>query len=464
MASYIVFFTKYIIAITAAAFALTGLYSLRYKDPDDQKKVANVQCILLFLTQFSAYLTICLRAGQIEYLFLYAVLQIITFGILMLYPAMYPKTSRILVNSMCMLLSAGMFILTRLEFARAVRQLAIAAISLSVSMVIPYIIRQGKHLKSLHWLYCGLGIAAITLVFVMGQVTNGSKLSYTVGGITFQPSELVKVLYVLFIASMLAKNTSFFQVIFTGVLSGIHVIILVASKDLGSALIYFVIYVFMVTIASRKFWYLLAGTALGACAGYGAYKLFTHVQVRVQAWKDPWSVIDDQGYQITQSLFALGRGSWFGLGIGKGTPKDIPYVDTDFIFSAITEELGLIFSISILIILVTCFLIFLQLAVSLHTVFYRNIAAGYAVLLIFQTFLTVGGGTKFIPLTGVTLPLVSYGGSSVLSTIIIFAIVQGLFLIREEEEYKIEILRRKHAAVEYQTEEETETEEMDDEE
>ena len=122
-------------------------------------------------------------------------------------------------------------------------------------------------------------------------------------------------------------------------------IVLVCSKDLGSALIFFVVYVLMVFVASGKFIYLLAGGLGGSVAAYIAFKVFTHVQVRVQAWQDPWSVIDSTGYQITQSLFAISSGGLFGLGLFKGTPDSIPFVEADFVFSAIAEELGILFAV-----------------------------------------------------------------------------------------------------------------------
>lgn len=237
----------------------------------------------------------------------------------------------------------------------------------------------------------------------------------------------------VFLASALARDQSFRQICIAGVCAAVHVLVLVLSRDLGSALIYFAVYVFLIYIASGKLRYFLLGGVGGCGAAYVAYRLFSHVQVRVTAWRDPWSVIDREGFQIAQSLFAMGRGSWFGLGIGKGTPKDIPFVDTDFIFAAVTEEMGLIFAVSLLAVCLACFIQFLQLAASLKDNFYRNLAAGGAVMYIFQIFLTVGGGTKFIPLTGVTLPLVSYGGSSVAATLMLFAVIQGIYLVKKEE-------------------------------
>lgn len=161
--------------------------------------------------------------------------------------------------------------------------------------------------------------------------------------------------------------------------------------------------------------------------------MFSHVRTRVIAFLHPWSNINDSGYQITQSLFAIGTGGWFGLGIDQGDPTSIPYVEQDFIFSAVAEEMGIIFGICLILVCVSCFIVFMKIAMQLKEDFYRYIAVGISTIYIFQVFLTIGGGTRFIPLTGVTLPLVSYGGSSVLTTIIMFSIIQGLYCIQSQE-------------------------------
>ena len=222
-----------------------------------------------------------------------------------------------------------------------------------------------------------------------------------------------------------------------------HVIVLVISKDLGSALIFFVVYVLMVYVSTKNPLYVAAGAGGGAAAAYLAFKVFRHVQVRVQAWKDPWSVIDSAGYQITQSLFAISSGGFFGLGLYKGTPESIPTVEADFIFSAIAEELGILFAVCLILICVSCFIMFMNISIRLNDRFYQMIAFGFGVTYIFQVFLTIGGGTKFIPLTGVTLPLISYGGSSVLTTLMMFAIVEGLYVHRQKEIEEQMFLKRR---------------------
>lgn len=155
-------------------------------------------------------------------------------------------------------------------------------------------------------------------------------------------------------------------------------------------------------------------------------------------WKDPFAAYDNGGYQVAQSLFAIGTGGWFGLGLFQGEPETIPVAAEDFIFSAIAEEMGIIFALCIILVCVSCYIMFLNIAMQLHSMFYKMVALGLGTCYIFQVFLTIGGVTKFIPSTGVTLPLVSYGGSSLVSTLIMFAIIQGLYILREDEEETIE--------------------------
>ena len=156
------------------------------------------------------------------------------------------------------------------------------------------------------------------------------------------------------------------------------------------------------------------------------------------AWQDPWSCIDKEGYQVAQSLFAIGTGGWTGMGLGQGLPTSIPFVEKDSVFSAISEELGGIYAICLIFICMCVFLAFFHLAMRVRNEFYTYIAMGLGTMYAVQVLLTVGGVIKFIPLTGVTLPLVSYGGSSVLSTLIIFGIIQGISLIVDDEEKEVE--------------------------
>jgi cell division protein FtsW (lipid II flippase) len=230
----------------------------------------------------------------------------------------------------------------------------------------------------------------------------------------------------LFIAALLNKSTKFTNIIISAIFAGLHVIILVLSTDLGSALIFFIVYVIMIFVATGKYRYLFAGVAGGALAAIVGYRLFYHIRTRVAAFLDPWSFIDTGGYQVAQSLFAIGTGGFLGLGLYKGLPKAIPLVEQDFMFSAISEELGGFFGICLIFLYMSCFICFIKISINQKGMFYKLTGLGLSVTYVVQTILTIGGAIKFIPSTGVTLPLISYGGSSVLCTMIMFAMFQGL--------------------------------------
>lgn len=433
MELYVSEFSKYVITLLIALYTYESFAVFRKKQESDRNGIYTRQNILMFGLHFSCFIVICFETGDITYLFFYAFQQIVLYATVILFRMLYPKTNRLLVNNMCMLLTVGFVILTRLSLGKAIRQFIIVMISLVIALVIPFFVSRFRFLKEWKWIYAAAGIVALGIVLVLGQTTYGSKLSYTIAGLTFQPSEFVKIIFVFFVASALYKAAGFFEVFTTAVIAAAHVVILVCSKDLGSALIFFVVYVLMVVVASKNWLYLLAGVSGGSVAAYLAYRVFPHIQVRVQAFKDPWSVIDSTGYQITQSLFAITSGGWFGLGLFKGTPESIPFVEADFIFSAITEELGLLFALCVILICVSSFVMFMNISMNLKDKFYQLTAFGLGVTYIFQVFLTIGGGCKFIPLTGVTLPFISYGGSSVLTTLIMFSITEGLSMIQEEE-------------------------------
>ena len=432
MELYITEISKYLIALLLALYTLECFLSLRSSNENGSEGIYIRQIILMFFVHFSCFMVICFETGKIEYLLFYIFQQILLFATVVLFHMIYPNGNRLIINNMCMLLSIGFVILTRLSYEKAVKQFFIVAASIILGMLIPFFIHKLKFLKSLTWIYALTGICALGIVLMLGSVTHGSKISYSIGGVTFQPSEFVKIIFVFFLASALYESTDLLRIMTTAIVAAIHVLILVASKDLGSALIFFIVYVFMVFIATRKWIYLLLGFVGGSGGAILAARFFTHVQVRIQAWKDPWSCIDDAGYQITQSLFAISSGGWFGLGLFEGNPTSIPFVEVDFVFSAVAEELGILFAICLILICIGSFVMFMNISIRLKDRFYQLIAFGLGITYIFQVFLTVGGGTKFIPMTGVTLPFISYGGSSVLTTLIMFFIIEGLDMIRRD--------------------------------
>lgn len=399
-----------------------------------KKKLCGRQIRLMLLMHLLAYAVIYLKTEDMRMVVFYGAQVLFFLAYIFLNRLFYRNVSRILVNNVCMFLSVGFIMLTRLSYDRAVRQFGIALISAAVTLLIPFIMERMWQLSRIPWVYGILGIALLTVVYFVGNTSFGAQLSIEVGGISIQPSEFVKLSFVFFVAAMFYRSVEWKQVAVTTIVAAVHVLILVLSRDLGSALIFFVTYLFMLFAATSNWFYLGAGALTGCGAAIVSYGLFSHVRVRVSAWRNPWADIDNTGYQITQSLFAIGTGSWFGMGLYQGMPKKIPVVEKDFIFAAISEEMGAVFALCLLLICLGCFLQFMMIACRMQASFYRLIAFGLGMLYITQVFLTVGGVIKFIPSTGVTLPLVSYGGSSVLSTLILFGVIQGLYILKKDEE------------------------------
>lgn len=433
MSEYIIELSKYFICGLMVLYTFSCLYVFRYGADSRKRPIYVIQNILMFLVQTFCFVDLVLVSEDVQYLFLFAFVEIFLLATVFLVPAIYEQCNRPLLNNMCMLLGIGLMMISRLSFSSAIKQYVIVLISLIISLLIPFIFSKVRFLKKMTWLYAAVGITLLSVVLIIGNETRGSNISVAIADITFQPSEFVKIFFIFFLAGALWENTSFLRVAITAVLAGIHVIVLVLSTDLGSALIFFIAYVLVVFVATRNYLYLLIGAAGGSAAAVAAYRLFSHVRIRVLAWQDPWSYIDNQGYQITQSLFAVGSGSWFGMGLLKGNPTAIPFVSADFIFSSICEELGVIFGICLIAVCVCCFISIMQIALRIYDRFYQLIIFGIGAMYIFQIFLTVGGGIKFIPLTGVTLPFISYGGSSVMSTMIMFFIIQGIFIRLQQE-------------------------------
>ncbi len=423
--------SKYIFVFLMCFYTFMTFRIFAVRDESER----SLKCVQqMFFIHFVAYAVLFVSEWNMNYVALYLVQALWLFLYIVLFRAVYKKGNMLLLNNMCMIMTVGFIIITRLSLSQGVRQFVFIVVGSLLTLAIPVVMQNLKTLRNIPWLYGIIGIAALMAVLIAGELTLGANITLQIGQfISIQPSEFIKIVYVFFIASMFNRSTSLANVILTTILAAVHVIILVMSTDLGSALIYFVVYLVMLFVATKQFIWVALGLASGTGAAFAAYKMFSHVRVRVQAWRDPWTLIDNQGYQITQSLFAIGMGSWFGVGLNQGMPYKIPFVEMDFIFSAVCEEFGIIFSICLILLCMNTFMLMMDVGMKSRGSFYRLLAVGLATAYGFQIFLTIGGGIKFIPLTGVTLPLVSYGGSSAFSTLILFAVIQGLYMLRMNE-------------------------------
>lgn len=433
MTDAILVISKYLIVIFMGFYVYESFMAIKARDELVQKRYCFKQSVLFYVIHGLCYLSIYLHVFKDKIVIFYGMQLIYFVLVIEINKLLYKKYNRQLLNAMCMMLMVGFTMLTRLSYDKAFRQFIICVSATIVAYGISFIMKKIKKLRNYSYIYATLGIGILLLVYIIGDVTNGAKISLDLGFISIQPSEFIKITYVMFISGILYKSQSWLGIITSGIFASIHVVVLVFSSDLGTALIFFTVYLFLVFMATGKYAILLGGLAAGSGAAFVAYKIFNHVRVRVAAWLDPWSIIDGKGYQIAQSLFAIGTGGLFGLGIYNGMPGTIPVVDQDFIFSAISEEFGAIFAICILLLSLNIFFIFIRTALRCKDNFYKLVCAGLAVSYGIQLFLTVGGAIKLIPSTGVTYPLLSYGGSSLMSTIFIFFIIQGVKINEEDE-------------------------------
>lgn len=433
MTKLIIDISKYVLLVLIALYALQSYIIFKKKNEDAREFLFLRQNVLMFAIHFIAFTVFYLKMDESTLFYFYGAQAIYLGAVLVLFRNLYPRASKLLVNNMCMLITIGFIMLTRISYDQSMKQFKILAIATVAALIIPILVKKLKFLDKLGYIYALGGIGLLGVVLVFAKFSYGSKLSLSIGGFTFQPSEFVKIIFVFAVASLLAKATDFKHVVITTAIAGAHVLILVVSKDLGSALIFFVTYLVMLYVGTRDWRYLFLGIAAGVIASVAAYFLFSHVRVRVQVWKDPFASYTGDGYQVAQSLFAIGAGGWFGTGLYQGSPTMIPIVEQDFMFSAICEELGGFFAICLILIYMSCFIMFVNIAFKMENKFARLASLGLGCTFSVQVFLTVGGAMKMIPSTGVTLPFISYGGSSIMSTVIMFAIVQGFYISRREE-------------------------------
>lgn len=429
--------SRYVILILFAIYTFTCFGAFGGKSEAGKERVFRAQRTLTVLIHVLCSSILILEHKELRYGVLFLLELAFYFGFVKIYRIFYRGLSRLVLNNMMMCMMIGFIMLARLNYDYAVRQLLMASVAMGVCLLVPLFIERFTIWEKLGWQYALAGILLLLLVFVIGVERYGARNWISFAGIVLQPSEFVKIIYVFFIAALLSKTTQLRHIAAITAVAAVHVVILVVERDLGAGLIYFVTYLVMLYVATMNVWYLTAGVGAGAVASLAAWRLFTHVQIRVTAWQDPWPHINDAaGYQICRSLFAIGTGGLFGMGLGQGLPDSVPVVESDFIFSAIAEEFGVIFSICLILVYISSYIMFVNIAMKMKKRFYKLTAFGLSVVFIFQVFLCIGGATKFIPSTGVTLPLISYGGSSIITTIIIFSIIQGMYVLngRAEEE------------------------------
>lgn len=454
MIEMLIFLSKYLFIILIAVFCLQCGYLISKGRQMDYPSAENtgavkLQRVTMILFHVLAYAMLYFNSDIP--LKDYMVTALGGLALIMAVPpfirVVYNKINGLIINCMYFLMDLSLVILQRLNPDYALKQLIFFFIGSGCILLIYPVLKYGKNLHKLKYLYLGVGFLLLVLTLIFGTTTRGATNWIYIGDFSFQPSEIVKLMYVFYFASVFSKKVTLRETILQLIIGLIFVCILVVQRDLGSALIFFMTLIIMVFISTGNVPVVL-GSLICACAGaVGAYNMFSHIQVRVAAWLDPWSDIGNTTYQIAQSLFAIGSGGLWGSGLGKGYASSIPIVESDFIFSAICEEFGLIFAVCVIFIYLTIFYCSVRSALNTESKFNAVLASGLTGLICFQTFLIIGGVTKFVPLTGVTLPFVSYGGTSVVISAIIIGILLWIYVPKtefSEEKYGTDEVPKKH--------------------
>ncbi|HEX2173082.1 MAG TPA: FtsW/RodA/SpoVE family cell cycle protein [Dehalococcoidia bacterium] len=326
----------------------------------------------------------------------------------------------------------------------AFRQSIWTALGFGVLLLTVVLLRDPNVLARYKYSFAVAGLLLTAVTFVLGSDPNGSgqRLWIVLGPVQFQPSEILKVLLVVFLAGYL---DTYREILVRGrqrllglqlppipylipllIMWVLTLAILVVQRDLGAALLFFFVFLIMLYIASAKSYYFWIGLVAFLIAAYLAYQVVSVFQLRVDIWLDPWRRASAEGYQLVQGLIAFGTGGVFGEGLGYGSPDVIPAVHTDFVLAAIGEELGLLGTLGVVLLYIVLVYRGFRLALTTPDSFRQLLAAGLSTVLGLQCLIILGGTTRLIPLTGITMPFISYGGSSLLTNFLIIGLLLRL--------------------------------------
>ena len=333
-----------------------------------------------------------------------------------------------------MLFSIGVIMIYRLNPKEGIRQTIWFIVGIILFFIVYFILKSFKGWENLTILYLAGCLLMFVITLLFGVEIYGAKNWIRIFGFSFQLSEISKILFVFFSASYQVNN-KFFEVkrlkrfkkykklIYMGI-TYFFIALFFLQKDLGSAAIFFSIYFITLFVFDYDKKFILANLFLASLGAVLGYVMFYHIRVRFEIWLDPWSSIQGKGYQIAQSLFAISAGGFFGTGLGLGRPDLIPVATSDFIFSAIVEEMGVFTGMGIIMLFMILVYRGFKISMEQQSYFFKFVAMGITSLFAVQALLMIGGVLKLIPMTGITIPFVSYGGSSMVSSFLSLGILQ----------------------------------------
>ncbi|SHF36315.1 cell division protein FtsW, lipid II flippase [Caldanaerobius fijiensis DSM 17918] len=395
---------------------------------DVQEKIYRKLFYLIYFMSFIAFalLAIYKMPAKVEPLYIALVFDFVFSIVYILMKYLMPEGDITLFLISTFLAEIGLIIIYRLQPDLAIKQIVWVTSGMLLYIITAYLYRFTDRINRYYSIYIVLGIALLVVTLVFGKEVGGSTNWLSIDGITFQPSEFVKLLYILFMANFLMKKGEDKKVLYAFGITLSLVLLLMLQKDLGSALIFYLTGLIMVYVATSNLIYTGLGLAALGAGGVMSFYIFEHVRIRIYAWLNPWIDVPGKGYQIVQSLLAISSGGYLGTGLGLGHPELIPAVYTDFIFSAISEEMGFLGAAALIFMYFLILYRGIRISLRCEDPVDKLVAVGLTAMFSIQVFTIIGGVIKFIPLTGVTLPFISYGGSSIVMSFILLGILKSI--------------------------------------
>lgn len=355
-----------------------------------------------------------------------------------------PRADSLLLALAGLLNGMGYVFIARLDDDLAAAQSTWTFLGIAAYVGTLVVVRETRMLERYRYTFLlgGLILLLLPLVPGFGRTVNGARIWVSAGPISFQPGEFAKIALAIFFAGYLVAKRELLRgaTIKVGPLElpdpkhlapviaawGVSIVVMVAERDLGTSLLFFLLFIVVLWVATERISYLATGLVMFMVGATAAWTQFDHVQVRIDAWLDPWADFNGGGYQVIQAAFSIANGGITGAGPGLGDPKRVPLAETDFIFATISEELGLLGATAVLMTYVLMIGSGLRTAIRAERTFAKLLAVGLTTLLGFQAFIIVAGVIRLLPLTGVTLPFVSYGGSSLLANYVLLALLMRI--------------------------------------
>ena len=393
-----------------------------------KKKSAGAVILFLVLFIVSSFILLSFKHGSFDvktflFGFAFGLYVLVQYNLL---SVSFRHIDRFVLLAAQILYSIGIVVIYRISPSLAIKQFMFLLIGSIIMIPMIFLIKNNNGFGKYNWFFMSFSLLLLGGTLIFGRTVGGARNWIYLGPFSIQPSEFAKILYVIVSAYFLSTRDKLTAFIPYVIYTGVCLVIQVAAKDLGSTLLIGLTFIVMFYTTTGRVFTTLAGVGVLGIGAFASYHIFSHVRTRVMIWQDPWAYYNSSGYQIVQGLLALASGGLLGVGLGCGMPNVIPASQTDYIFTVIGEEFGIIVGVLIIAFYIVFIFRGMLIAMDSDNSFDGSLVFGCTAMLALQSFIIIGGVIKLIPLTGITLPFISYGGSSLISSLLMVGIIEGV--------------------------------------